>query len=583
MANFQVSQIQKVLEKDFIPHIFLDDVGEEPEEKRETTARSRALAAFYLAKQHGLPVKEACRCVTDGRDDKGIDALAVTNSGQRTLIIVQSKWSQNGKASGLDKSTLLRLQEGIDLLVQNNWESFNSKISSRRIELEDALLDTDLKIEIALLSLTTNTLDQNLASGFEHFLSRVFNDEVPPTHPEAVASFEVCGQSKLHGLLGADFTHSPVNLTVQLQDFGRMASPYKAFYGHVSGSDVATWLQENKNSLMRQNVRFDLGTTEANKGIRSTIEEKPEDFWYLNNGITVLCDAITKAPQGGASTASGMFDVKNARIVNGAQTSSTLSRIFANSDTGAKHCEQVRVMVKFISLEDAPEDFAERVTRATNTQNAINTQDFASLDSRQRQLKSSLAIESFQYLLRSGEELSEGETGCTFAEAAVSLATVHSVELATQAKREISKLWENVHRTPYLEIFPSNLSALRLRRAYDYVDSIESQLATLRPSFDGRTLAYSQHGNRFVEFTLSKINDFATHAENDNDKAWGAWLDTVKTQVEEMVKTVQKVGDEEYSGYTAALFKNKQKTQRLAELILDESKHQPSPDISRSN
>lgn len=570
MGTFHIKQIQNVLDKEFVPHIFMDDVKDEPEKKRLDVARSRALAAFFLSKEYGLPIEEACDCVTDGRGDHGIDALAVTGNGPRTLVVVQSKWSETGNAGGLDKNTLLRLQEGIDYLVQDEWGLLNSKIKSRRSELEEALLDADLKVKISLVSMTNNSLDETLASGFEKYLSKVFNDDVPSTDPEAVASLETFGQRDIHNLLGSNFEHEPVNLTVQLQNFGKMDSPYRAYYGHVSGSDVATWVQQNVNSLMRQNVRFDLGPTEANKGIRSTIENEPEDFWYLNNGITVLCDSITKTVHGGASTDSGTFEVKNARIVNGAQTSSTLKRVYGLAGPESKNCEKVRVMTKFISLQDAPEDFAERVTRATNTQNAVGAEDFASLDSRQRSLKRSLAIEDFQYLLRSGEKLSEGETGCTFEEAAVSLATVHSVDLATQAKRESGKLWENVNRNPYLQVFPSDLSALRLRRAFEYVGGIEKKLVDLRPNLDSRTKAYSKHGNRFVEYVLSTLNDFASHAEKDDDTEWSEWLETANSQVKDLVQTVQSVGDREYGGYPAALFKNKKKTQKLEQLVLEE-------------
>lgn len=569
MSTLRINQIRSVLEKDFVPKIDLTDVASDPQDKRVLQARSRALAAYFLSKKFGLSIEEACRCVTDGRDDRGIDALAVTGEQERTLVIVQSKWSETGNAGGLNTNTLLRLQEGLDFLVGYEWDRFNERISSRAPEIAGALEDPNLKVHIAIVSMTDNTLSEGLRDDFERYLSRVFNDDLASDDPEAPASFDVYNQGDLHDLLVMNYEHVPVNLTVELQDWGRINDPYEAFYGHVSGSDVAAWLNVNAHSLLRQNVRSDLKGTEVNKVIRSTAETAPEDFWYLNNGITVLCDSIRKAVRGGASTKSGTFDVTNARIVNGAQTSSTLQRVFSASGESAENCQKVRVMVRFISLKDTPDDFARRVTKATNTQNSMGAKDFASLDPLQQHLKRTLAIEDFQYLLRSGEEMPEGVTGCTFEQAAIALATVHSVELAAQAKRESGKLWEDINRNPYKQIFPGNLPERRLQRAYEFVSAVESQLEVLRPSLDSRTGAYSQHGNRFLEHVLSDVLRFDRAVDFERQDEWEEWIEEARNKTSEMLKLIKEIGDKDFSGYLGALFKNKNKTAELAKTVLE--------------
>lgn len=568
MSIFHVNQIRSVLEKDFVPRIDLTDVASEPEDKRVSKSRSRALAAYFLSKKFGLSIEEACRCVTDGRDDRGIDALAVTGEHQRVLVVVQSKWSETGNAGGLNTNTMLRLQEGLDLLVGYEWDRFNQKITSRASEIASALEDPNLKVHIALVSMTDKTLNEGLRNDFEHYLSKVFNDDLSSDNPDAPASFGVYNQGDLHDLLVANYEHEPVNLTVELQDWGRINDPYEAYYGHVCGSDVATWLNINAHSLLRQNVRSDLKGTEVNKVIRSTAESSPEDFWYLNNGITVLCDSIRKAVRGGASTGSGTFEVINARIVNGAQTSSTLQRVFSAGGESAGNCQRVRVMVRFISLKDTPEDFARRVTKATNTQNSMGAKDFASLDPLQQHLKRTLAIEDFQYLLRSGEELPEGVTGCTFEQAAIALATVHSVELAAQAKRESGKLWEDVTRHPYKQIFPQGLPERRLQRAHEFVSAIENQLELIRPSLDSRTSAYSQHGNRFLEHLLSDALCFSSAVDLECQDEWDEWIQKARNETGKMLTLIQKTGDRDFGGYLGALFKNKNKTADLAKTVL---------------
>lgn len=35
-----------------------------------------------------------------------------------------------------------------------------------------------------------------------------------------------------------------------------------------------------------------LGATEVNDEVKRTIEEQPENFWYYNNGITIVAESI---------------------------------------------------------------------------------------------------------------------------------------------------------------------------------------------------------------------------------------------------------------------------------------------------
>jgi AIPR protein len=43
--------------------------------------------------------------------------------------------------------------------------------------------------------------------------------------------------------------------------------------------------------LFARNVRGFLGAKkQVNKGMSETIEEEPWNFWYYNNGITIVCD-----------------------------------------------------------------------------------------------------------------------------------------------------------------------------------------------------------------------------------------------------------------------------------------------------
>ena len=153
--------------------------------------------------------------------------------------------------------------------------------------------------------------------------------------------------------------------------------PFSAYYGLVSATEVADWWTRYYPKIFMPNIRSFLGETEINQSIVETLLSEPEKFWYFNNGITALCSKIRKKPLGGNTHETGVFECLDVSVVNGAQT------VGAIATANAKLPDQVAkaaVLIRFISLESCPEDFAIRVTRTTNTQNRIDSRDFVSLD-----------------------------------------------------------------------------------------------------------------------------------------------------------------------------------------------------------
>lgn len=109
-----------------------------------------------------------------------------------------------------------------------------------------------------------------------------------------------------------------------------------------------------KERLFAKNIRQMLGATEVNDEVKRTIEEQPENFWYYNNGITIVAESIKKSMVGGNSRDIGSFKASNISIVNGAQTVSVIGKY---SQEGGANLAKLRLPIRLISLEGAPEDF----------------------------------------------------------------------------------------------------------------------------------------------------------------------------------------------------------------------------------
>ena len=60
------------------------------------------------------------------------------------------------------------------------------------------------------------------------------------------------------------------------------------------------------------------------------------------------------------------------------------------------------------------------------------------------------AVSGLRYAYRSGEEVSDPSKGCDLTDATIALACAYGINETVLAKREISRMWEDTSRTPYL-------------------------------------------------------------------------------------------------------------------------------------
>jgi hypothetical protein len=291
-----------------------------------------------------------------------------------------------------------------------------------------------------------------------------------------------------------------------------------------------------------------------------TLRNTPDRLWYYNNGITALSRTLTKKPVGGASREHGLFECKGVSIVNGAQT---VGAIAAAASTHPNEVSKAKVLIRFISLENAPENLATLITQFTNTQNRIERRDFVALDPEQERLKTELQLDGIDYVFKSGDQVAAGHRGFDVAEASVALACSQSdVGLAVQAKREIGRLWEDITRSPYKTLFNPSLNGRRLWQLVEILRQIEKVLSEKQRQLAGRNRLYAVHGNRFIAWLAMQ--------------QWSLVTPTVPTSAEALVgkclgATIEK-GNLLYPDvYLASLFKNASKCKTLAEAILAES------------
>ena len=313
-----------------------------------------------------------------------------------------------------------------------------------------------------------------------------------------------------------------VDLDLQLLDWGKNPEPVPSFYGRVNASQVASWFEEHATSLFAENIRVVLPKSEINEEMLRTLQSEPERFWYYNNGITVLATEIERSLAGAASRDAVYLRLRNASIVNGAQTASTLGRALRRGLNTQLEAAYVNVRVIQVDTEDP--ELARRVTRYANTQNVVSSQDFVFLDAEQHRLVKELRLAGYEYILRSGELPTTDDLSKVIdaRQAAVALACAsEDLANAVLAKREVSRLFDR-ESGPYKAIFNPSVNGLTLHRAVDLVRAVDHTLLHESKGNDGLRGGVAIHGSRVIAHVL--LNSVGKKSLSDPDFDFGTVL-----------------------------------------------------------
>lgn len=179
------------------------------------------------------------------------------------------------------------------------------------------------------------------------------------------------------------------SFSLQLAETPISSAGQMAFIALVRLRDFYDFITENgvlQRQLFEANVRDYQGATEVNEEIRATLDASPiEDFWWLNNGVTVVA---TKAVQSGKT-----LMIEDPQIVNGLQTSTQVFNHFANS--GDAKTDDRNILVRVIVPKDPAS--RDRIIKATNSQTYIPPASLRATDKIHRDIEDFLKPRGLYY------------------------------------------------------------------------------------------------------------------------------------------------------------------------------------------
>ena len=323
--------------------------------------------AWYLRNILFRDMNEARDDITDGADDKQIDALIVDDD-KSVVRIVQGKFIQNGTVDAEPLREVLSSWLQIKNLAHLQNVA-NQRLARKLAELATALED-DYEVSFELI--TTGTLTdaaQHDLRAFQRELAKMSSDEAFDATISVIDSHEL--QRRHDYALEAD--NPSINYALSLDSVKHM-------YHEVAGTPIliaALPLKEcvkfpgiKDGTLFQKNVRQSLGSSTAvNKGIRSSIlGDKRSDFFFFHNGVTALCNKM--------NLDDGVLSLVGLSVVNGCQS---LNTILTCSET-VKNVNDAFILFRFYEIPQR--DRADKISIYTNSQSAVKARDLRSNDKR---------------------------------------------------------------------------------------------------------------------------------------------------------------------------------------------------------
>lgn len=160
---------------------------------------------------------------------------------------------------------------------------------------------------------------------------------------------------------------------------------------NLSAYSLKELYDKYENKLLEANIRNYIKNKNIDAEIKTTIENSPQSFWYLNNGITIVCNRYEEI------TDELKIKLFNFSIVNGGQTTYLISKFAKKENDFYLVCK----IIASKNLSNIKIDLNE-IAKASNSQKPIKEYDLYSTRNEQLLLKKYLSDIGVEYITKRG-------------------------------------------------------------------------------------------------------------------------------------------------------------------------------------
>lgn len=341
------------------------------------------LQYFYF---NGEPIQESwydiSACITDGTNDGGIDFVYFDDDNAK-IIIGQNKYSKNIHQQDIF-SELKKADNTINNFEKYVTSSYNSRLKEVLQNCLDRLTDENIgNIEFVFSTISNLSKDK-------------FNEKLKNQNLSSISQISLHSKDDIDSrieLLKSDVitvSEAKLNLDKAHNYLEYESDNMKGVFVNISSHSLKTIYNKYKDKgLFDLNIRKYIRNKVVDDSITDTIKNNSENFWFLNNGLTIACDEF--------NVDGNKIKLYDFSIVNGGQTTNLIAKI----NTATEFFIPCKIVTEK-SKED--ENFFSKIAEATNSQKPIQAKDLKSNAPEMRLLKSTLKDFNIDFEIKRGDK-----------------------------------------------------------------------------------------------------------------------------------------------------------------------------------
>ncbi len=431
----------------------------------------KAFPILMVSSLLGVSDEEAEDSITDGSNDRGVDAVFIDDrDGRNAIHVFQFKYVNT---------------------FENTKKNFPSGEIDKLVSFFVDLLDLNKSLENTCNPILWNkvkemwtALDKPKPSIEVHFCGNTLpmQDGEKNRANASLGKFNYFNvhHHSLDSIVGmfVDKKSAVINDQIQVVDkdyFDRTDGSIRGLICTVEAAEVVRIITDPedpstvKKEIFNDNVRVYLSRTNKinRKIIETALSEDNPLFWYLNNGITITCESFSY-PKGKRAP---NVELKNIQIVNGGQTSNAL---FEASKIAPEKLDDVLILIRIIETKAQLVSLA--IAESTNSQTPIKSRDLRSNDDIQKKLEEAFEGMGLFYERKLSQYSDKPKPNRVDALSAGQAHLAYGLELPEVAKKDRGRIFSDL----YDQVFTDELLADELLCSLKILNVIEAVKKSLQ-------------------------------------------------------------------------------------------------------
>ena len=331
----------------------IESIREYTESAKNDVEKGNNFLQWVLTRVYEATEDDAADAIVDGANDLGIDAYLPVDFSDDKIRLFQSKY---GTSHSTD--AIVKFKEDVKRLLERDVTKMRPELA----HLVTNIREKNLKIKCCYVT------DQKV--DYE-------DDDV-----EIVDINEII--QKLWDRIKKPAAGKKSSLKLE-----KMLRYENTILGILKLRELTDFVIKNRDYVFESNIRQWMQfKTSVNKGLRDTLQNDPDKFFYYNNGITIVVSDIEEFGENDLM-------LHAPQIVNGAQTSNSIL-------DHAKRTKNMDGSMTVTIIKADNEQDQNNITKYRNSQNSVRGKDLVSLMDFHKSVKSQLKNYRYFYEIQAG-------------------------------------------------------------------------------------------------------------------------------------------------------------------------------------